>query len=572
MNYELLLYLGRLNVIIIRLMLFLLVVSAIFIFRKRKAPLGLVIAAMVVFSLAFTNSLLLPEIDLMYNDDLYYKSMGLAISDFGNYYLYHTEGSWGPFPKSLGFPFMLSLVYSSGILNPKVSSYANSFFYGLGLTLFLILLWNIFKTTPSEKETLKQKDKKNKTSRKELVFPALAFIMLILLWSNVLFKDLSSTGETHVFSVLTILTFIYFLISFFKRKFSFWNIAALASSALISAVSRPENIIVVAVMYVLFLIFIFVDKKKAWWLLGTAFFVTLLCIPNVLVIKSEYVETHYAEGGNFGLDKIKDNIIFFSNTVLSTQKETGVVMIISLIYSLSFCFWFLAIKFVPAFIKALKGIRTPLRDNKTGNQVIQVILALVFIAFTIVIFISYIDSNRAPRVYLTPIVLAYLVLGCLVMRIAGILFDAEPKKKALLWILVIVISLGALSSFITAARWERDTRIASNHRRDQLDMSERIYHYFNDIEEEFYLVTQYPEALFFLRNRVISIDAFLEHNEMLKNKSIYIWLDNLFNSHTFQRRKTEELYYWLGERARIMTVFRYTSGGYQSTLEKLLWD
>ena len=570
MNKEMLLGLASANVLLIRFFFTLLFLSCIIIIKKKRIPSKVLIIALIAFSIAFADAMLLPKRDLMYNDDFYYQSMALSIKERGNYFLYHRQFESGPFPKSIGYPFMLSLIYSTGNLNPKLSNYANAFFYGLSFALFAVLLWKINKTNAEGKRDEKEKDKRKKKALlgKSLLFTISFIAMLLLIWSNILFKKLSTTGETHVFSVFAIALFIYLFVNYVKRSFSAWSFLALMASAFLAIVTRPENVMIIFILYLAAFSLALINRKKAFWVFFSAILISILCIPNFLVIRSEYIDIQWGEGSNFGLEKIPENVRFFSDTVFGNQWESGIVFLAGCAYSLIFCFWFFAFKLLPYSINKLRK-KSFMKQGINAFNLLSFFVMSVLLAFTLVIFVSHVDSNRAPRIYLTPVMLSYVVFGLLAFSITRNLSSKRGKKHIIYGVAFLSIVLLALSSFFSGVRWEKEFRESSNHRKDQLDMSEQIYFFFQGMKGEYYVVTQYPEAMFFLGKRAISVDAFIEGYNELKGKEIYVWLNNLFDNPGFARDKTLMFYNHIKEDAEMITVLEYKAGPYESKLEKL---
>lgn len=531
--------LSRMNVWLIRICflfaVFFFVKEFIYLENKKK----FIAIAIAVF--ACLGLLLIPRFNLLYNDEFHYNSMAFSIKDFGIYYSYHESAEvFGPSAKCAVFPYLIYLSYYFTNGSPYSSIYVNMILYSLSALLILILFFELFK------DRLKRK--------KSVFLYSLLFVVIFL--SVYYLKSLSRNGETHPTSIFFVLLFILAFIKFLKSNLlkDFFMVIPIG---IIASISRPENLFIVIALFLFALALINKNKSKAnkfegynsnieqrnktfkekfksmldkiksnkkLSILIVAIIIGIFCIPNFLIIYKEYFLKSWAqEKGNFSLLYFYDNLKFMSGYFSNTSEYWFFGL---LIYAFFISVGIVLMKMLNVFFKNQRIRHLNQKIEEIDENNIFLFCCCTFLSAVFSIFISFVSQNRAPRVYSILFVLAIVWMA--------VFFWFAYKIKRIRKLLVLFVVLFVFLSVINGLRLvTADVKYYINYdRAKQLEFINEIFLYTKDIQGEYYVVTQYPEALAFLKEKVIDTDDFLAHVDFYKEKELYIYFKNLYFTHS----------------------------------------
>jgi hypothetical protein len=250
---------------------------------------------------------------MMYTDEFSYMESGKNMLQ---------TGSQVNYVKSIGWPFMLSLVFGIFGVNSFVALYTSSVFGALTILVIFLLTYSLTKN-------------KNIALLSSLI---LSLFPLHLKWSG--------SAETNITSLFFILLALFFCFLFYNEKNN--NLFLLAWASVVFAVQfRPENYVLIF----LFLLGIFlynkefikrIDKKNVLAFLIIGF----LCVPNFIQVFKFQTSTNWAEsdsggertGDNWSIKNLVNHSIKYGIHVFDTEHQP--ITIILLFLTGIFCMFY----------------------------------------------------------------------------------------------------------------------------------------------------------------------------------------------------------------------------------------
>ena len=527
--------LAKLNIWLIRVGFVFALVFLARLFYKLKNKKKL--AFLVVIAVAFFSLFAIPKFNILYNDEFYYNSMAFSIKDYGINYLYHESAEvFGPYPKCAVFPYLINISYYFTKGNPYSSIYVNMILYSLSAGVLLLIFFEVAK---------------GKIKRKHELFYGALFVLIFL--TVYYLKNLSRNGETHPTSIFFVLLFILVVINFLNKG-AFKEFIFLVPIGFIAGVSRPENLFIPISLLLFGIIFpknkssngvdeVDITKKrgilgniienKKLILIISAILIGILCIPNFLVIYGEYFNKSWQDSNsNFSILYFYDNVVHLLKYFFITLDFWFLGLIaLGIIASLSL----VLIEILATFFNRGRIVKERKWLKCFDEDKHMLYISCLFLCSLCIIFISAVNQNRAPRVYSIIITLAVVWLIMLFVNA----FKIKEYRKVFTLLLVLFVGLN----------FANDIRLSYGpirhyfdySRSKQLEFIEDIFQYTKNIDGEFYVMTQYPEALAFLKDNVIDTADFMLHKEFYKDKRIFLFFKNLYFAEQKKTRSTIDI-------------------------------
>lgn len=305
----------------------------------------------VIFIIAFLLRLLIsPHHHLMYMDEPNYMYAAKNIAQ---------DFSLNVYSKSVGWPILLSPVFligQSSALTILFTSIIGS------LSVFPIFFLTRYVT---KKESI----------------AVLASILLMIFPSHIRW---STTAETNVPALFFLITAIFLSLIYLKEDRSFY---LAISSITLASLFRPEYYL----LFPLFVIGLFIYKKRINFTHLLAAFIIILAIPNLIHLLEFQTSSNWSlsETGEYAPNIGLSNLI--RNTITSFTK----------IFSYSYTI----LLFIPLFIIGLK-------DNDKEKSFLLTWIILLFI-FIYSLWPQRIDASDSPRIFLafSPFLFIFISIG-----------------------------------------------------------------------------------------------------------------------------------------------------------------
>ncbi len=489
------------------------------------------IVFLVFVIIAFFGLFAIPKFNILYNDEFYYNSIAFSIKDYGLNYLYHESAElFGPYPKCSVFPYLINVSYYFTDGNPYSSIYVNMILYSLSAGVLLLIFFEASK---------------GKIKRRHELFYGILFVLIFL--TIYYLKNLSRNGETHPTSIFFVLLFTLAIIRFLNKGTP-WDFIYIVPLGFIAGVSRPENLFIpISLLLFGFAfprgnnlgkdniikkkgLFSNIVENKRLTLIMSAILIGLLCIPNFLIIYKEYFDKPWQDSSpNFSILYFYDNVLhllkYFFNTL-----DFWFFALIALGFFASI--WLILVRFFGMFFKRGKIAKKQKWLKEFDEKSHMLFISCLFLCSLCIIFVSAVNQNRAPRVY--SIIITLAVVWFIVLFVNG--YKLKSKRKAFTILLILFVALNFINDIRLSHGGTR--HYFNEYRASQLEFIEEIFLYTQNLNGEFFVVTQYPEALAFLKEKVIDTADFRLHKEFYKDKRIFLFFENL---NCVEQKKTPNL-------------------------------
>lgn len=246
---------------------------------------------------------------IMYNDEAMYMQAGKEIMQFG---------SQGDYPKSIGWPFILSIVFRIFGLSNITAIYASVFFGAMTIFALFLLAFIITRNQP--------------------VSLAASF-MFSLFAGHIRW---STTAETSMASLFFMILSMFFALLCFKHKKQ--PLLWLAAAGIAFAVQfRPENIFLLFIFLRGYMLYHPVKNTKRLFL--PFILILVIILPNFVQVLSFQTSQDWLEqesggeisGPSFGFSNLANNSLNYGMYLFNNEFQPylfTLLMLIGLIYGL----------------------------------------------------------------------------------------------------------------------------------------------------------------------------------------------------------------------------------------------
>jgi len=410
---------------------------------KGKTWIILILIFLTGFSLRF---LVFPHVHLMYIDEPWYLELAKNMNQKHNpvvckYIDYNTEQCNAP-TKPLGWPFLISIVFLIFGLNNYYALYLGSLIGSFSIILIFLLTYLIFK------------------NQKIALWSSflLALTPIYILWSNS-----AETNSTSVFFVM--LTMLFFIIYAKNKQKSILILTIL--SLFFTALIRFENIILAAILFLVYIKLRKFNSKAAFWRFLNAYYASIFLIILIIMILG----------------------LFYSISILRPYSSTNIFNY----YFLLFFFFLKIISFNYIYLP-LAVLSLFLMNKKDYNGILYLIISFIFF------FFLYLPLSFESRMALTPGIFVIILSAFSLEKLSNIFSKYIPIIRVfIILILLFLLGLNLSENYkksFDGFMYSMSSIDFNNHKLE----TENVLQIKNIIPNNCYVISEFPIVLTSISN------------------------------------------------------------------------